>query len=58
MDKINNAITYFDHAKNFNAAVNNSAATRNSLITNINNSYDNYYTHSVPILSVGLLKQQ
>ncbi len=53
--QINSAITYFDQAKNFNAAVNNSVATRNSLITNINNSYDNYYTHSIPILSIGLL---
>jgi hypothetical protein len=54
-EQINNAITYFDQAKNFNAAVNNSVITRKNLITNINNSYDNYYTHSVPILSVGLL---
>lgn len=53
--QIDNAITYFDQAKNFNATVNNSVTTRTSLITNINNSYDNYYTHSVPILSVGLL---
>lgn len=53
--QINNAITYFDQAKNFNAAVNNSVATRNTLIANINNSYDNYYTHSIPILSIGLL---
>lgn len=53
--QINNAITYFDQAKNFNAAVNNAVGTRNTLITNIRNSYDNYYTHSVPILSAGLL---
>ena len=53
--QINNAITYFDQAKDFNAAVNNAVGTRNTLITNIRNSYDNYYTHSVPILSVGLL---
>lgn len=53
--EIDNAITYFDQAKTFNAAVNNAVNTRNTLITNIQNSYDNYYTHSIPVLSVGLL---
>ena len=53
--QIQNAITNFDKAKNFNAAINNAVNTRNSLITDIRNSYDDYHTHSVPILTVGLL---
>tara|TARA_B110001450_G_C17600688_1_gene472869 strand:+ start:74 stop:1084 length:1011 start_codon:yes stop_codon:yes gene_type:complete len=53
--QITQAITYFEQAKTFNPAVNNAINTRNAIITNIQNSYDNYYTHSIPILSVGLL---
>lgn len=53
--QLNQAITYFDQAKTFNPAVNNAINTRNSIVTNIQNSFDNYYTHSIPILSIGLL---
>jgi len=53
--QINNAITYFDQAKDFNPAVNNAVNTRKGIIDNIRNHFDGYHTHSVPILSVGLL---
>lgn len=53
--QLNQAITYFEQAKTFNPAVNNAVNTRNAIITNIQNNYDNYYTHSIPILSIGLL---
>ncbi len=51
----NQAITYFDQVKTFDPTLNNAANTRTGLINNIQNKYDNYYTHSVPILSIGLL---
>jgi len=53
--QINQAITYFDQAKTFDPKLNNASATRTGIINNIQNKYDNYYTHSVPILSIGLL---
>ncbi len=53
--QINEAITYFDQVKTFDPTVNNAANTRTGLINNIQNKYDSYYTHSVPILSIGLL---
>jgi hypothetical protein len=55
--QIKDAITYFEQAKNFNAAVNNSAHIRNSIITTIRDRYDDFFTHSVPILSIGLLNR-
>ncbi|EDP95313.1 hypothetical protein U8527_15945 [Kordia algicida OT-1] len=53
--QINNAITYFDKAKNFDPTQNNAANARQTIINNIRDKYDAYYTHSVPILSIGLL---
>tara|TARA_B100000809_G_scaffold200916_1_gene201332 strand:- start:1872 stop:2870 length:999 start_codon:yes stop_codon:yes gene_type:complete len=53
--QINAAILLFDRVKTFNATVNNSANVRISLINQIRDGFDNYYTHSIPILSVGLL---
>lgn len=53
--QLNNAISYFDQAKDFNPAVNNAVNTRKGIIDNIRNHFDGYHTHSVPILSVGLL---
>jgi hypothetical protein len=53
--QLNQAITYFEQAKTFNPAVNNAVNTRSAIITNIQTNYDNYYTHSIPILSIGLL---
>lgn len=53
--QLNNAISYFDQAKDFNPAVNNAVNTRKGIIDNIRNQFDGYHTHSVPILSVGLL---
>jgi len=53
--QINQAITYFEQAKTFNPTINNAINTRNAIITNIQNNYDNYYTHSIPILSIGIL---
>jgi hypothetical protein len=48
-------INNFERAKNFDATKDNSANDRIVLINDINNSYDNNYTHSVPILTIGLL---
>jgi hypothetical protein len=53
--QLNQAITYFDQAKDFNPAVNNAVNTRSAIITNITTKYDNYYTHSIPVLNIGLL---
>ena len=53
--QLNQAITYFEQAKTFNPAVNNAVNARAAIISNIQNNFDNYYTHSIPILSVGLL---
>lgn len=53
--QLKSAITYFDQAKDFNPAVNNSVVVRQGIIEHIRNNYDTYHTHSVPILSVGLL---
>ena len=52
---LNNALTYFDQAKDFNPAVNNAAGVRQGIITNLSNTFDAYYAHSIPILSIGLL---
>ena len=54
--QINQAIAYFDQAQKFNPTQNNAASIRTNIINNIKNSYDNFYTQSVPILSIGLLK--
>lgn len=53
--QLNGALTYFYQAKDFNPAVNNAAGVRQGIIDNIRNSFDAYHTHSVPILSIGLL---
>ena len=53
--QLNNALSLFNQAKDFNPAVNNSANIRQQIINQIQNQFDGYYTHSVPILSIGLL---
>lgn len=53
--QLNGALTHFEKANGFNPAVNNSAGVRQTIINTIRDSFDAYHTHSVPILSIGLL---
>ncbi len=52
---LNNALTQFEKAINFQPNTNNPVAVRDGIINNIRNQYDGYYTHSLPILTTGLL---
>ncbi|TJY34008.1 hypothetical protein [Pontimicrobium aquaticum] len=45
----------FDSFKSFNPNQNNPVNQRDSLITQLDNQYDGYYQHTLPILTVGLL---
>lgn len=54
--QLDNAISYFDQCINFNANQGNPVQVRNQIINKFRNSYDNYVTHSIPILTIGLLK--
>lgn len=53
--QITNASSFFDQVKTFDPTLNNSTNTRQGIVNHFLNAYDGYYTHSIPILSVGLL---
>lgn len=53
--QLTNAISIFNQAVNFNTNQVNPVLARDGIITSIKKNYDNYLTHSIPILTIGLL---
>ena len=54
--QLQNAIQRFEEFKSFKANQNNPVNQRNSLIQQLENQFDGYYQHTLPVLTVGLLK--
>lgn len=53
--QLNAANERFESFKSFNPNQNNPVNQRDNLITQLDNQYDGYYQHTLPILTVGLL---
>jgi uncharacterized membrane protein len=53
--QLNHAESVFEQIKNFNPATNNPVAHRDSLIDQLENQYESYYSTAIPILTTGLL---
>lgn len=55
--QLDHVIAVFDQIKNFNPATNNPVGQRDSLITQLENQFESYYTTAVPILTTALLNK-
>jgi hypothetical protein len=53
--QLDHVIGIFEQIKNFNPATNNPVGRRDSLINQLENQYELYYSTSIPILITGLL---
>ncbi|RXR22147.1 hypothetical protein [Flavobacterium stagni] len=53
--QLDHAISVFDQIKNFNPATNNPVGQRDSLIDQLENQYESYYSTAIPILTTSLL---
>lgn len=53
--QLDHAISIFNQIKTFNPATGNPVNQRNSLLIQLENQYDTYYTTALPILITGLL---
>jgi tetratricopeptide (TPR) repeat protein len=53
--QLDQAISIFDQIKNFNPATNNPVGQRDSMLSQLENQYESYYSTAIPILTTGLL---
>ena len=54
--QLDHAISVFNQIKNFETNTSNPASVRDSLIHQVEQQFDNYYSTAIPILMAGLLK--